>query len=271
MRKIKYLFLLSVVSTFSTYAQCFECFGNKKYSTIGINLFSNMQYSLQEQIYQPIEFCYRYNNYSKWTYRVGVPIVFKQDIVGEPISTSYTSSLDKYISYMHNENSYSQYNSFFRVLNNYYNLFGLSLGIDYGLVFKNNISAFVGCDMGYYRQNVSLSYYRINNSIMNDNDEYKFQLLEKRDQNSGNNTVSLKPQVGLRFSINDLIVEASIAYHVSYNNYHTFGESNSWKGSISQNDKINFDYSENFFSRNTNNPNVIVFDFRILYNLIKTY
>lgn len=265
MKKKQTLFFLAIMPIWLN-AQCYDCYSKKPEIAIGVTLLSNMKFTAQGQITQPLELNLRYKITENSTLRIGTPIVWKQNISGEPVAYSFTPSLEEYVENMHKEELYPRYNSFYRILDNHYSLYGFSLGYDYSVSVANNLSAFVGCDLGYYHQKITSEYYFIYNSIIGDNQQLAFLSITKREQKIVNNILSAKPQLGLRYSFQKITLEAALAYHIAYNFIDIKGLSRIWYEDSRQYDELYVNYSNQYNFTSTGTPNRFVYDIRLFYN-----
>jgi hypothetical protein len=265
--KKKLIILLITFLPFWLSAQCYDCYSKKPEIAVGVTLYSNMKFTPQGQTTQPLELNLRYKISENSTLRIGTPIVWKQNISGEPVAYSFTPSLEEYVENMHDEDLYPLYNSFYRILDNYYNLYGVSLGYDYNIPVTNNLSALIGCDLGYFNQKITSNYYRLNNGSIDENQQYKYFYLQKTEQINKHNILSIKPLLGLRFSFQKLTFEADLAYHVAYDLLEIKGINRFWYAEVNSfEDQNNYYRSQNFFT-NSDTPNRIVYSFRLFYNL----
>jgi len=174
--------------------------------------------------------------------------------------------LEQYVENMYNEDLYPIYNSFYRVLDNYYSLYGVSIGYDYNIPLSTNFSAFIGCDLGYYNQKITSNYYRLNNGSIDENQQFKYFYLQKTERVDNHNIISAKPLLGLRFIFQKLTFEADLAYHIAYDYLELKYIDKFWYSEVNFFEEKNYYYRSQYYFSETNTPNRIVYSFRLFYN-----
>lgn len=247
-------------------AQCLDCDSKQPEIAVGVTLLSNMKFTVSGQTTQPLELNLRYKLSDKSTFRLGTPIVWKQNIPGEPDSYRYPTSIEQYVENMQNYDLYPQYSSFYRLTDYYYSLYGVSLGYDYDLPLANNFSAFIGCDLGYYNQKIISNYYILDIGSIDENRKYKNFILQKTERVDKNNIISAKPLLGLRFTYQKLTLEADLAYHIAYNFIEINGLHRFWYAEVNSYEDMKIYYRSQHYFSDTNTPNRIVYSFRLFYN-----
>lgn len=265
MKKKQTLFFLAILPIWLN-AQCYDCYSKKPEIAIGVTLLSNMKFTAQGQTTQPLELNLRYKITENSTLRIGTPIVWKQNISGEPVAYSFTPSLEEYVENMHKEELRGKYNPFYRILDYYYSLCGVSVGYDRNILLTNNFSGFIGCDLGYYNQKIISNYYLLNNSSLDDNGQFKNFNLQKTERVDKNNLISAKPLIGLRFTFEKLTIESELAYHIAYNFLEIKYKNKTWYPEVNFFEERNYYYNSQYYFSNTNTPNRIVYSFRLFYN-----
>jgi hypothetical protein len=182
---------------------------------VGVTLLSNMTYSRQFQVRQPLEFDFRYKLGNRHTLRAAFPIAWKTKMNGmiehwaEPIGEI---SLEDYLQRLHDD---AGYNFFYKIMECYYNIYGISLGYDYGYSFGNALSLFLGMDLAYYYQYTFSKYYTVWYDQLNDDNHTRLLSIALTKDQRNMDVYSIKPFAGLRYKFQRLLLEANMGYYLS--------------------------------------------------------
>ncbi len=264
--KIKLIIILLVYSPLYISSQCYDCYSKKPEIAVGITLLSNMRFTSNQQPTQPFELNLRHKISDNSTLRFGTPIAWKQNIPGEPYPNSYTSSLEQYVENMQNMDLFPHYSAFQRVLDYYYNLFGVSLGYDYNISLSTNVSTYIGFDLSYYNHQIISNYYRLYFGTIDENQQFQYFSLEKRERVDKSDLISAKPLLGLRFTFQKLTLEADLAYHIAYNFLKISVQNRYWLAENNAYNDLNLSSQKQTYLSQTITPNRIVYNLRIFYN-----
>lgn len=247
-------------------AQCLDCLDKTTDISVGVTLHSNMKFSTIGQTTQLLELNLRYKPTDNSTIRFGAPIALKKQIPGDPYPRSFTTDLDEYVENMFNFDKYPYYGSFYRVLDNYYNLYGFSLGYDYNLPLSNNLSAFIGCDLGYYYQKKTSKYFYLENGSIDEHRQFTSTFLWKTERIDQRNILSAKPLLGMRFTFQKLTFEADLAYHIAYQFVDINDLERYWSSETNKFKDMNSKYKSQYLFSEIDTANRIVYSLRLFYN-----
>jgi len=185
----------------------------------GVTLYSNNHYVWNENVIerQPLEFNFRYKIKNHHVLRLALPISWKVNKAGEPEFPNqryptYEVTLEDYLEKLH-EQDYI-YANYYKILQFYESLYGVSLGYDYNYSFGKYLSLFGGIDFAYNHLQVDVKYYNIFYMGLDENGKSELGNISVNKLRHGRVGYSIKPLVGFRLNFQKLLFEANLGYMV---------------------------------------------------------
>lgn len=210
-------------------AQCKDCFPKEndwKFAA-GVTLYSNNLYVYNENLLerQPLEFNFRYKLAPNHVLRLSVPITFNVKMKGDPFYLLPNYELDKsienkalaFLDGMKHDEAYSNY---FVNKNGYYNLLGGSIGYDYNLNLNHGFSIAAGIDLSYYYYKSYDNFYQIDYSVVDINNKADLSSVAYVERTSRFNAFVVKPEIGLRYQFQRLLLEGNVGYAFTHSNFY---------------------------------------------------
>jgi len=220
MKQKNLVLLLSILPLFVS-AQCKDNFSkndNCKFAA-GVTLFSDMTYSPGLQIKQPLEFNFMYKLKDSHILRASLPIALKTKVNGYssyPVYPLTEITPEDYIKKMQTDWGYNSYN---KMLEYYYNIYGISLGYEYDYRVYNKFSVFAGIDLAFYHQFIYSKYYNITYGQLSENNQTALGMVSLIKQQSNGNNFVAKPVIGIHYQFQQILFEGSVGYyHSIYSN-----------------------------------------------------
>jgi hypothetical protein len=217
-------------------AQCKDCFPKEtdwKFAA-GVTLYSNNLYVYNENLLErrPLEFNFRYKLAPNHVLRLNLPITFNVKMKGDPLYLLPNYELDKsienmalaFLDGMKHDEAYSNY---FVNKNGYYNLLGGSIGYDYNLNLNYRFSIAEGIDLSYFYKSYD-NFYQIGYSIVDGNNKANLSYVDYVERTSSFNAFVVKPEIGLRYRFQKILLEGNVGYAFTYGNFYADMKSQSY-------------------------------------------
>lgn len=247
-RKLFLSFIL-ILFALQIKAQCKDCFPTEndwKFAA-GVTVLSNMTYSPSLQLRQPLEFNFKYKIKDKHVLRASLPIAWKTKVYGSPVYPDYPMyeiTPEEYVAKMHTD---LDYNLNYKVMEYYYNIYGVSFGYEYDYPIWNQLSIFGGFDVAYYHQYIFLEYYETDYSQLDQNNKTNLLSLSFDILKSMKDEYTIKPLVGLHYQFQKLLFEGSIGYYYLKSMNVTDKQSKVWyNNNVTKENSLRYVYPSNF-------------------------
>lgn len=221
------ILFIAFLLPFAASAQCKDCFKMEDSWKVaaGVTLYSNNDYTGKyiELPHRPLEFNLRYkiNNH---VIRISSLAALKVNLPGSifyPRNFDGKESLEDYYKMLVSESG----RGYFQMIENYYSLYGGTLGYDYNFNFTPKLSAFIGVDLAYYYTVNKMKYYDIYYFLSADNTS-KIITMEYVKVNNHFNECAVKPVAGIRYQFQKLLFEVSLDYSFNAIGYTAINETN---------------------------------------------